>query len=370
MRCQIKTLAIGVITFAGMAAFSGVAMAGCTLSLSSDSKYNTCIGLNALNKNTTGNLNTAIGLYALYTNTTGTSNTANGVQSLSYNTTGGNNTASGLGSLSFNTTGSYNTASGATALYNSTTGGYNTAIGHAALINNTTGNYNIALGNTAGYNITTGINNIDIGSYGATGDTGTIRIGIQGTQTKSYLAGVYGVTATSGAAVLITSTGQLGTVSSSRRYKEDIQPMGDVSDRLMNLRPVTFRYKEADESGNKPVQYGLIAEDVDTAMPELVVRNADGSPETVAYHVLPSLLLNEYQKQHQELAETKADLSKAKSQIASMKADMDQIKQAMDRLMASLAPTTKLASAELDEALAVGLDDIRGAANMTDASQD
>ena len=82
------------------------------------------------------------------------------------------------------------------------------------------------------------------------------------------------------------------------------------------------------------------------AMPELVVRNEDGSPETVAYHVLPSLLLNEFQKQNQELAATKADLSDAKSQIASMKADMDQMKQAMDRLMAALAPTTKFASAE------------------------
>ena len=143
--------------------------------------------------------------------------------------------------------------------------------------------------------------------------------------------------------------------------------MGDVSDRLMDLRPVTFRYKQADEAGNKPIQYGLIAEEVDTAMPELVVRNDDGSPETVAYHVLPSLLLNEYQKQHQELAATKeklaahdaalaterlarldvqAKLSTTEEKVATLEAEMSRMKDSMDRLMAALAPTTKFASAE------------------------
>jgi len=95
-------------------------------------------------------------------------------------------------------------------------------------------------------------------------------------------------------------------------------------------------------------------------MPELVVRNDDGSPETVAYHVLPSLLLNEYQKQHQELAATKvaaakdhsalldaqAKLSTTEEKVATLEAEMSRMKDSMDRLMAALAPTTKLASAE------------------------
>jgi hypothetical protein len=122
--------------------------------------------------------------------------------------------------------------------------------------------------------------------------------------------------------------------------------MGDISDRLMDLRPVTFRYKQADEAGNKPIQYGLIAEEVDTAMPELVVRNDDGLPETVAYHVLPSLLLNEYQKQHQELATTKEKLTVTEEKVVALEAEMSRMKDSMNRLMASLAPTTKLASAE------------------------
>ena len=94
------------------------------------------------------------------------------------------------------------------------------------------------------------------------------------------------------------STGQLGVASSSRRYKEDIQPMADASDRLLQLRPVQFRYKKPDANGEKPIQYGLIAEEVAEVLPELVVTNKDGQPETVAYHLLPAMLLNELQKEH------------------------------------------------------------------------
>ena len=328
MRHSIKTITISVIAFAGMIGVTTQVMAGCIQSLTSDGTANTCIGTGSLNSNT------------------GYQNTASGIQALYSNTTGNYNTASGSYALVTNSIGKENTASGNNALYSNTTGGNNTALGYKAGQLQTTGSTNLTLGYRAGYNHTTGSYNLAIAAPGVAAESKTIRIGVQGTQTKTIIAGIRGVTVTSGSAVLVNSSGQLGVASSSRRYKEDIQPMGDISDRLMDLRPVTFRYKEADEAGNKPIQYGLIAEEVDTAMPELVVRNDDGSPETVAYHVLPSLLLNEYQKQHQELAVTKADLSDAKSQIASMKADMDLMKQAMDRLMASLAPTTKLASAE------------------------
>jgi hypothetical protein len=111
-----------------------------------------------------------------------------------------------------------------------------------ALDNNTTGNSNIAIGLVAGSNILTGNDNIDIGSPGSNIDYATIRIGNTGIHTAFYAAGVYGVN-TDGIPVYINSNGQLGTVSSSRRYKEDIQDMGDARSGLMRLRPVTFRYK-------------------------------------------------------------------------------------------------------------------------------
>ena len=85
--------------------------------------------------------------------------------------------------------------------------------------------------------------------------------------------------------------------------------MGDASNPLLQLRPVTFRYKQAEEDGSRPMQYGLIAEEVAAVMPELAIYNEDGSPESVAYQVLPSLLLNEYQKQNKELKQTQAKLT-------------------------------------------------------------
>jgi hypothetical protein len=100
--------------------------------------------------------------------------------------------------------------------------------------------------------------------------------------------------------VVIDSAGQLGTVSSSRRFKEDIQAMGDVSNGLMHLRPVTFRYQKPFADGSKPIQYGLIAEEVAEVYPDLVAHSADGQIETVKYQVLDSMLLNELQRVSKE----------------------------------------------------------------------
>jgi hypothetical protein len=92
-------------------------------------------------------------------------------------------------------------------------------------------------------------------------------------------------------------TGQLGIIISSKRFKQDIHDMDAESDALMRLRPVTFRYKDAG-SGAKGVQYGLIAEEVAAVYPQLAVYGRDGEIESVQYHQLPAMLLNEMQKQH------------------------------------------------------------------------
>jgi hypothetical protein len=287
---------------------------------------NTASGVDALFSNTTGTENTASGAGALAGNTSGSNNTASGVQALSYNTTGSDNTASGFQALYSNTTADYNTASGYGALYGTTTGNSNTATGYEALYANasgtqntatglhalaanTTGSNNIAEGYHAGYNLTTGSNNIDIGSLGVKAESGVIRIGtITGTtstQSAAYIAGIYGVkTTTAGTAVFIDSEGQLGTVSSSIRYKEDVQPIADASERLMKLRPVKFRYKKADASGAKPIQYGLIAEEVAKVYPELVVRDATtGRIDGVRYDELAPMLLNEIKLEKQQFTE-------------------------------------------------------------------
>jgi hypothetical protein len=228
--------------------------------------------------------------------------------------TGTNNMASGYGALYSNTSGSNNTASGASALYNNTSGSNNTASGYGALYGNTTGSTNLGVGLYAGFSLTTGDNNIDIGNLGVAAEGNTIRIGTS--QTKTFIAGIRGVTTAAAAIpVLVDTNGQLGTVSSSRRSKFDITGMGDATDGLMRLRPVTFRYRA--HGDNAPLQYGLIAEEVADVYPELVARNKDGEVETVMYQFLAPMLLNEVQKQQKTIDRLEQRLEALEKQLAS-----------------------------------------------------
>src|SRR6185312_11532029 len=103
---------------------------------------------------------------------------------------------------------------------------------------------------------------------------------IGGTQTATYITGIFGVTVGGGTPVLIDSSRRLGTSTSSQRFKEEIKPMGQASETLLALKPVTFRYKkEIDPAGTS--QFGLVAEEVEKANPDLVVRDREGKPYTV-----------------------------------------------------------------------------------------
>src|SRR5262249_36799224 len=202
----------------------------------------------------------------------GAFNTATGASALALNTTGNQNTGVGQAALHNNTSGGFNTAAGLNALSSNTVGNSNTAVGHGHVRNSNTGSNNIGLGANGGFNSTTGSNNIDIGNTGVAAESGTIRIGSQGTQTKTFLAGIFSSMVT-GDAVVVSSTGQLGIVMSSARYKRDIRAMGSSSEELMKLRPVTFRYRN-DPSQQR--QYGLVAEEVARVYPDLVSHDADG----------------------------------------------------------------------------------------------
>ncbi|MBI2816206.1 MAG: tail fiber domain-containing protein [Acidobacteria bacterium] len=324
-------------------------------------QFNTALGTNALNFNSTGGANTALGYKTLISNTEGSDNTAVGLQALFNNKTGlgntavgrsalemnqfgidgalGNyNTAVGLQALSFNTSGNDNASVGAFALWKNTSGAGNVAMGRNALISNTTGGSNIGIGvlalgdNTSGFsNIALGESalkfNIDghdniaigngsnpaalhnvgvlyIGNEGAA-ENHTIRIGAN--QTKTFIAGISGVNVGAQPAVLVDSNGQLGVNTSSRLFKYDIRDMDEATKSLLRLRPVTFRYKQAQNDGSHPVQYGLIAEEVAEVLPELVAYDESGQPNTVLYHVLPAMLLNEFQKQNRQV-EAQQDL--------------------------------------------------------------
>jgi len=299
---------------------------------------NTASGMSALFSNKTGFRNTASGLFALRLNTYGHSNTASGAYALYSNTTGVYNTASGIGALGQNTTGNGNTASGERALGQNITGNGNTASGSGALENNTSGSRNIAIGYRAG-RLTLGSDNIDIGHEGDASDAGTIRMGTAGTHTRAFIAGIRGsVTGVANAIpVLIDSAGQLGTASSSRRFKKDIRDMGDATRRLLDLRPVLFRYKQEQTlpGGQEvPPEYGLIAEEVAEVFPDLVVYDEDGQPFTVKYHLLSSMLLNELKKLDERSVAESAEQAHAMAELAELRSEVARLRGLEARLAA------------------------------------
>ncbi len=237
----------------------------------------------------------------------GSANTALGFAALQSATSGGSNTASGSDAAPFQHDRQLQHGHGGNALDSNTTGDRSTASGYLALRSNTTGDRNIALGYRAGSNLTTGNHNIEIGNTGVAGEASTIRIG-NSDHTRAFVAGIRGVTTGMANAipVLVDSAGQLGTVSSSRRFKQEIADMGALTERLLELRPVVFRYKPEVQSGERPLEYGLIAEEVAEVFPELVVYDEEGRPFTVKYHLLSSMLLNELQEVKAELEELRS----------------------------------------------------------------
>ncbi len=278
--------------------------------------WNVAVGDQALLYHGTGNYNSGVGSSALLNLNDGNENNALGYQALYGDTSGSGNVAVGNQSMYANQTGALNTAIGTRSLRFSTAGQQNVAIGGGALYNLNGGSNNIAVGYEAGKYLSTGSNNIHVGNSGDAADSSVIRIG--SAQTSTFIAGVYGITASSGAAVYINSNGQLGTSPSSRRFKQDVRDMGDTSGVLMGLRPVRFHYKADGPEG--PEQYGLIAEEVEEIAPDLVGRGQDGQIDFVHYEKVDAMLLNEVQKQHRTI-EAQSDLIRQlESRLAALEA--------------------------------------------------
>jgi predicted ribosome quality control (RQC) complex YloA/Tae2 family protein len=117
--------------------------------------------------------------------------------------------------------------------------------------------------------------------------------------------------------VVIGADGQLGTFSSSKRFKKDIKPIDDASEAILALNPVTFHYKS--DKTNRP-EFGLIAEDVAQVNPDLLVRDEKGEIYTVRYDAVNAMLLNEFLKEHHKVAEEEATITELKREIASLTA--------------------------------------------------
>jgi len=318
---------------------------------------NTATGFGALGNNITGNENTASGANALLTNTTGNGNTGSGFNALTANTTGGSNTAIGAAALSSNTTGNSNTAIGETVLAQNTAGNFNTGSGFNALVNNTTGSDNTATGHFALLLNTTGIGNTAVGlnalEFNTTGGGNTalgqgaglnvgtannvICIGANGENVDNscYIGQIFGQTSSGGTAVFVNATGKLGTATSSRRFKQDIKPMEQVSKSLYQLKPVAFRYKkEIDPAGTS--QFGLLAEEVEKVNPDLVVRDQEGKAYSVRYDQVNAMLLNEFLKEHRTVQELKSNAAKQEATIAHLQKEIDGLTTVLQKMSAHL----------------------------------
>jgi uncharacterized coiled-coil protein SlyX len=282
---------------------------------------NTATGLRALFSDTNGGFNTAVGALSLFSNTSGFFNSATGAYSLAHNTDANYNTANGYGALYYNTEGQYNTATGFGALYRNVSGGGNTANGYGTLTANTTGSNNTALGIFSGSGVTTANGVIAIGSSGAN------------VSNSCFIGNIFGTTVSGGTAVFINSFGQLGTVSSSRRFKNDIKPMDNASEAILALKPVTFHYKRDTKD---TTQFGLIAEDVAELSPDLVVRDEKGEIYTVRYDAVNAMLLNEFLKEHRTVQELKSTVAKQEARIAQQQKGMEVVTARLDEQQAQI----------------------------------
>jgi trimeric autotransporter adhesin len=264
----------------------------------------------------------------------GLGNTALGTFSLFSVTTGSFNTAVGGGALSSNMIGNDNTAAGAGALNDNVDGNENAAVGLNALVRNT-GSNNVALGSNAGSQATSGSDNVYIG-YNIQGSAGE--------SNRCYIKSIFGQTATGGSAVFIDANSKLGTLTSSKRFKEDIKPVGKASEALFALKPVTFHYKkEIDPAGT--AQLGLVAEDVERVNPDLIVRDKEGKPYSVRYDQVNAMLLNEFLKEHRKMQEQEATITQLKrdfgATIAQLTARLDQQASQIQKVSTHLAAASQ-----------------------------
>jgi hypothetical protein len=134
---------------------------------------------------------------------------------------------------------------------------------------------------------------------------------MQSVHTATFIAGISG-TAVVGDTVVVDANGQLGTATSSARFKKDIRPMDKTSEAILGLKPVSFQYK-SDSKGTP--QFGLIAEDVAKVNQDLVVRDRKGEIYSVRYEAVNAMLLNEFLKAHRRIEEQDKRIEQLTAQL-------------------------------------------------------
>jgi uncharacterized coiled-coil protein SlyX len=313
------------------------------------SNFNTGVGAGTLVLNTADS-NTAVGAVAMLLNTTGTKNTAVGTAALVYNDSGIENVAVGFQALFQNTTiggnaGAFNTAVGTLALQNNTTGVFNTAVGDDVLNMNTTTHDNTAVGAGAMAN-SSGSNNTAVGRQaGISSGTGSNNVylganmtGVSGENDHTYIRNINTTSVNGMGTDTVTvnlTTGLLGHLSSSRRYKEDIKPMDKTSEALYMLNPVTYRFKK-DVDPSQSLDYGLVAEEVAKVDPNLAIRDRNGQIESVRYSAINAMLLNEFLKEHRKNEEQEKTIAELNSGMTALAATVKEQAAQIQKVSAQL----------------------------------
>jgi Chaperone of endosialidase len=331
---------------------SNTAVGAAVLLLNTTGTQNVAVGTDAMVFNDSGPFNDAVGAFALMNNIDGEANNAFGNSALLANIHAGGNTAMGDFALGNNdNTGngfaSRNTAVGSGALVSNIDGAFNTAVGSLALLNNFDASDNTVVGNNAGQNILSGSDNIYIGDSAGTLDntgvplgdeTGLIRIGSSFSGTSAcFINGIANNGPFADTVTIDPATGQLGGLPSSARFKKDIEPMGESSEAIYSLKPVTFHYNK--DKTNTP-WFGLIAEDVAKVNPALIGVDKEGKPYCVAYDKVNAMLLNEFLKAHRKMEAQEATIARQQKQIDALAAGLQKVNAQLE--LSKPAPQTVL----------------------------
>ena len=293
--------------------------AGRTLSTNNDL---VCIGRNA-GYTTNSSVSVFIGSHAGYLSTS-YGHVLIGDNAGRDGTSGEHNTAVGREALSNNTSGRQNCVMGSYACggaaSSSAIQGDNVVIGFSALKRGQACNSNVIIGSNAADDSdnTTHDNNVVIGANIdlPTGADDSIIIGGGAVGLGSntcVITQISGVNVGAVPAVLVSGSNQLGVNTSSIRFKKNVVPLDIETETILNLEPVRFTWK-ADES----LDFGLIAEDVNEVLPELVYYNNDGEIETVLYRKISTLLLKVCREQQSSIINLESQLQETNNTMSEL----------------------------------------------------
>ena len=129
--------------------------------------------------------------------------------------------------------------------------------------------------------------------------------------------------------VVNPSTGKLyrRDSKSSRRYKKDIRELGIDGDKILQMEPVRFAWKENDME-----DVGLIAEDVAKLIPELVIYDEENRPDAVRYDKVVIYLLAALKDLRAENEALKGQLGELSKAVETILATQNQSKSGDDKL--------------------------------------